>query len=57
MPESLGLYLRLSVVENLECFADLHQVTDPADRIDRAPRAVGLGQLDAVQPRRTGSTA
>jgi len=23
MPESPGLYLRLSVAENLECFADL----------------------------------
>ena len=29
MPESPGLYLRLSVVENLECFADLYEVADP----------------------------
>ena len=26
MPESPGLYLRLSVLENLECFADLYEV-------------------------------
>ncbi|MGH3194145.1 MAG: hypothetical protein ACRDPY_21885 [Streptosporangiaceae bacterium] len=28
MPESPGLYLRLSVAENLECFADLYEVPD-----------------------------
>jgi len=42
MPESPGLYLRLSVAENLECFADLYETPDPAGRIDRALRAVGL---------------
>jgi ABC-2 type transport system ATP-binding protein len=42
MPESPGLYLRLSVVENLECFADLYEVPDPKDRIERALRAVNL---------------
>jgi ABC-2 type transport system ATP-binding protein len=42
MPESPGLYLRLSVAENLECFADLYQAPDPSDRIDRALRAVNL---------------
>jgi ABC-2 type transport system ATP-binding protein len=42
MPESPGLYLRLSVAENLECFADLYEVPDPTDRIDRALRAVNL---------------
>jgi ABC-2 type transport system ATP-binding protein len=42
MPESPGLYLRLSVAENLECFAGLYQVPSPSDRIDRALRAVGL---------------
>ena len=42
MPESPGLYLRLSVVENLECFADLYGTTDRAGRIDRALRAVNL---------------
>jgi ABC-2 type transport system ATP-binding protein len=42
MPESPGLYLRLSVAENLECFADLHEVPDPNDRIGRALRAVDL---------------
>ncbi|MGA7986925.1 MAG: ABC transporter ATP-binding protein [Candidatus Dormiibacterota bacterium] len=42
MPESPGLYLRLSVVENLECFADLYEATDIRERIDRALRAVNL---------------
>jgi ABC-2 type transport system ATP-binding protein len=42
MPESPGLYLRQSVTENLECFAGLYEVPDPADRIDRALRAVHL---------------
>ena len=42
MPESPGLYLRLSVAENLECFADLYEVPDPDERIDRALRAVNL---------------
>jgi ABC-2 type transport system ATP-binding protein len=42
MPESPGLYLRLSVIENLECFADLYEVPDPSDRIDRVLRAVNL---------------
>jgi ABC-2 type transport system ATP-binding protein len=42
MPESPGLYLRLTVAENLECFADLYQVPDPNDRIGRALRAVNL---------------
>ncbi len=42
MPEAPGLYLRLSVAENLECFADLYEVPDPADRIDHALRAVNL---------------
>ena len=43
MPESPGLYLRLTVTENLECFADLYEVPDPAGRIGRALRAVDLG--------------
>jgi ABC-2 type transport system ATP-binding protein len=42
MPESPGLYLRLSVAENLECFADLYEAPDPKDRIERALRAVNL---------------
>jgi ABC-2 type transport system ATP-binding protein len=42
MPESPGLYLRLSVLENLECFAELYEVPDAVDRIGRALRAVGL---------------
>jgi ABC-2 type transport system ATP-binding protein len=43
MPESPGLYLRLSVLENLECFADLYEVPDAGDRIKRALGAVNLG--------------
>src|SRR5258708_10173936 len=33
MPESPGLYLRLRVAENLECFADLYEAPDPGDRL------------------------
>lgn len=42
MPEAPGLYLRLSVAENLQCFAELYEVADPKDRIERALRAVKL---------------
>src|SRR5665213_2156752 len=42
MPESSGLYLRLSVIENLACFADLYEVNDAPARIDRALQAVHL---------------
>jgi ABC-2 type transport system ATP-binding protein len=42
MPESPGLYLRLSVAENLACFAELYEVPDPAGRIEHALRAVSL---------------
>lgn len=42
MTETPGLYERLSVLENLECFADLYEVPDPADRIRRALDAVSL---------------
>ena len=44
MPESPGLYLRLTVAENLECFANLYEVPNPKDRIDRALRAVNLAE-------------
>jgi ABC-2 type transport system ATP-binding protein len=42
MPESPGLYQRLSVAENLECFAGLYEVPAARDRIGRVLRAVGL---------------
>jgi ABC-2 type transport system ATP-binding protein len=42
MPESPGLYLRLTVAENLECFAGLYQLADARYRIDRALQAVNL---------------
>ncbi|HEX7949898.1 MAG TPA: ABC transporter ATP-binding protein [Candidatus Limnocylindrales bacterium] len=42
MPESPGLYLRLSVIENLECFADLYEAPNPRVRIDQALEAVNL---------------
>jgi ABC-2 type transport system ATP-binding protein len=42
MPEVPGLYLRLTVVENLECFARLYRLADRHERIDRALRAVNL---------------
>jgi ABC-2 type transport system ATP-binding protein len=42
MPESPGLYLKLTVRENLECFADLYEVPEPRARIDSALGAVKL---------------
>ncbi len=42
MPESPGLYLRLSVSENLSCFAGLYELPNARERIDRALRAVNL---------------
>ncbi len=42
MPESPGLYLRLTVMENLECFAGLYELDDVWGRIERALRAVNL---------------
>jgi ABC-2 type transport system ATP-binding protein len=42
MPESPGLYLRLTVAENLRCFAKLYQLEDIPGRLERALRAVKL---------------
>ncbi len=42
MPESPGLYLRLTAAENLECFARLYRLSDPHERIAHALRAVNL---------------
>ena len=42
MPEAPGLYLHLSVQENLECFADLYEVAGARDRIEHSLRAVNL---------------
>jgi ABC-2 type transport system ATP-binding protein len=42
MPESPGLYLRLSVTENLACFAELYETPVPHERIDLALGAVNL---------------
>jgi ABC-2 type transport system ATP-binding protein len=42
MPESPGLYLRLTVMENLQCFAGLYELDDVRGRIGRALRAVNL---------------
>src|SRR5215472_8422371 len=42
MPESPGLYLRLTVEENLLCFADLFEVSDAANRVRHALEAVRL---------------
>jgi ABC-2 type transport system ATP-binding protein len=42
MPESPGLYQRLTVLENLQCFAGLYELDDARGRIDRALRAVNL---------------
>lgn len=42
MPESPGLYLRLTVSENLRCFARLYELDDIPGRSERALRAVNL---------------
>ncbi|MEY9874873.1 ABC-2 type transport system ATP-binding protein [Streptacidiphilus sp. MAP12-33] len=42
MPEQPGLYLRLSVAENLDFFAGLYELDDRRSRIERALRAVNL---------------
>jgi ABC-2 type transport system ATP-binding protein len=42
MPEAPGLYTRLSVAENLECFAGLYELPDPKARIQQALGAVNL---------------
>ncbi|RZU20637.1 ABC-2 type transport system ATP-binding protein [Kribbella rubisoli] len=42
MPESPGLYLRLTVLENLRCFADLYQVPTATKRIEQVLSAVHL---------------
>jgi ABC-2 type transport system ATP-binding protein len=47
MPEAPGLYSRLSVRENLECFAALYETSDPRRRIDEALRAVHLADRAA----------
>ena len=51
MPETPGLYQRLSVSENLELFADLYEVNDPSSAIERALAAVNLtDRADQVMP-------
>jgi len=42
MPENPGLYVRLTVVENLELFAGLYGLRSPAERINQALEAVNL---------------
>ncbi len=42
MPEAPGLYLRLTVTENLEYFAGLYGLHNPGPRIGRALEAVNL---------------
>ena len=42
MPENPGLYLRLTVVENLQFFASLYGQRSPRARIDAALEAVNL---------------
>jgi len=47
MPESPGLYQRLSVRDNLACFADLYEVPAPARRIAEVLSMVGLAERAA----------
>jgi len=42
MPETPGLYDRLSVAENLRCFANLYEVPAARERIEQALRSVRL---------------
>jgi ABC-2 type transport system ATP-binding protein len=42
MPEAPGLYLKLTVIENLECFADLYEISEANDRVAAALQAVNL---------------
>jgi ABC-2 type transport system ATP-binding protein len=42
MPEVPGLYDRLTIRENLECFADLYETPDPRNRIAQALESVRL---------------
>jgi ABC-2 type transport system ATP-binding protein len=42
VPEAPGLYMRLSVTENLECFAGLYETAHPRERIAAALQAVNL---------------
>lgn len=47
MSESPGLYLRLTVAENLQCFAGLYELSNSSERIRTALRAVDLiGRAD-----------
>jgi ABC-2 type transport system ATP-binding protein len=46
MPENPGLYLRLTVAENLEFFAGLYGLTRAQERIRRALEAVNLGSRE-----------
>jgi ABC-2 type transport system ATP-binding protein len=49
MPEAPGLYLRLTVAENLRCFAGLYELDDIPRRIERALQAVNV--LDRANDR------
>jgi ABC-2 type transport system ATP-binding protein len=42
MPEAPGLYLSLTIAENLECFAALYELPNVRQRIDAALRAVNI---------------
>jgi ABC-2 type transport system ATP-binding protein len=42
IPETPGVYAKLSVQENMECFAGLYETPEPARRIARALEAVSL---------------
>src|SRR6516165_9630706 len=42
MPEAPGLYLRLTVAENLKFFAGLYGLAQPRERIDAVLKAVNL---------------
>ena len=58
MPESPGLYLRLTVLENLQCFAGLYELDDVRGRAQVAPVAqhLCLGRGDQHQTCDNGKT-
>ncbi len=59
MPEAPGLYLRLTVTENLEYFAGLYGLHNPGPRIQKALEAVNLtdraGDLCGGSPKGSAS--
>ncbi|HEV2944726.1 MAG TPA: ABC transporter ATP-binding protein [Solirubrobacteraceae bacterium] len=52
VPQSSAVYAKLSVAENLELFARLEKVADPAQAVERMLEQTGLGERAGEQVRR-----